>query len=170
MKMKKIYKVLWLSVGISIYLLTYSHSYATEEFLMAIVFQKEGEPIVASKIHAQHEVYGLYKGKKVKVPFKKISKIENMGNQVIRLTRDDSKVFVLKKAQLYNGLLYFHYYDDISQQERSGEKNFKKNITIIEFKEKIGTIKYNSRTMKYYPGEYIFDPFTGEKLAWGDQD
>jgi hypothetical protein len=60
------------------------------------------------------------------------------------------------------------YLDPVTNERRRGNDAFR-DISHIELGEHAGRWKHNPRNNAYFPSNYNFDPFTGDKLEWIDE-
>lgn len=162
--------VLCLILGI---ILSTGYAIAQAEFLSGGYLDNEGNLTKISRIRADGFVNGFYKGKTISIAFSKLKRIENLGNHVYRVTNLNGEMFNMEKCRMatHNSwdCLEFSFYDEISMEEKKFLLNGSKKVNrfrAITFEPELGRLRYNQRTKQFFPPDYIFDPFTGEKLVW----
>lgn len=149
-----------------------------QEYLQGQIVDQDGNVTNISRIKANGWVSGTHEGRDIKVPYSALKRIENLGNRVFRLTNKADAQFQIENAITWTetfgssgtpSAINYYYYDPISQSEqriRLGTVEVRNNINTITFSSEVGRLKYNPKTKQFFPPDYIFDPFSGEKLVW----
>lgn len=142
---------------------------ADGRFLSGVIKAEGGRPISALEINGEDQVRGMLDGVRIRIPFAKLKKIRNLGHGVALVVNLDGEEFKLDKVRAGNkdGLIYYKFFNEVSKETQSGRLAFE-NVESIDFGQDVGQVKMNPKTGKYYPADYLFDPYTGEKLVWGD--
>ncbi len=140
-----------------------------DEYLSATLIDQKGNSVQISRIQARGTIEGQMGGVAWEYRFPELKRIDNLGNGLFRVTSQEGQTRSLEQVTLRtpgqsNRVIYWVL------DKRSGtEKRFSLGLMgfySIIFSGEAGRLKYNSNTQSYYPPDYIFDPFTGEKLAW----
>lgn len=145
------------------------------EYLSGSIVDMEGNATKISRIRADGVILGTYKAKDMRIDFAKLKKLENLGERTFRVTNKADKQFDIKDVSIYSfdppnkeyRQRKYHYLDEISMEEKTVA--FKVgDIHTLTFGTDIGRLKFNQRTKQYFPSDYIYDPFSAEKLVWKD--
>ena len=81
------------------------------------------------------------------------------------------KRFVLTSCTVGDyGELKYCYLDPVTDGRRFTKTTIQKNIVSIKIGEHVGRMKKNPTTGEFFPAIYSFDPFTGQKLEWANQE
>ena len=174
----KLFKIIVLFLSLIVSVNCYASGY-----IAGHIVNEKGHEIEITKIRANGMLRCKYKGNYVEIKFKDLKKIESLSNGVARVTNLKDKVFTVENASLYTrwDTEYSHkrefeywYLDEISMSEshkyRKRTNSIDRlNINVISFQsENIGRMKHNPSTGMFFPGDYIYDPFNGEKLVWSN--
>jgi hypothetical protein len=152
-----------------------AHSLASDvEYMKASLTDHKGNTVQVSRIRASTEVKGKYKGQDLGVPLKNLKRVENLGNGHLRVTNLSNEQFTLEDATIWNERGNYNYirywlYSDIDKQDKEkyvSSSEFVQGLHTLALSSDVGRLKYNPQTKKYFPPDYIYDPFTGEKLDW----
>jgi len=154
-------------------LLNFSTTGFAQEYLSGSIVDQRGNATKISRVRADSIIGGKFKGKDIKIKFLKLKKLEYLGNYTYRVTNKANKQFKIEEGYIVTpdrkkkyDIKYF-FFDEISLEEKAVDiYDEHKVVNTITFGENIGRMKFNQRTKKYFPSDYIFDPFTGEKLTW----
>ncbi len=71
----------------------------------------------------------------------------------------------LESGTFFSSTLFYTYLDPITNKEQTAYKAFSEVASITIGKAQ-GNVKKNPTTSEWFPSNYNFDPFTGEKLVW----
>jgi len=156
--------------------------FADQEWISGFIQDDKGNITKIKRIKADGTITGNYKGKRNSISFKKLKRIDHIKNDTFRVTNLANKTFTLEKClittdkiNLHRDVMYYftyYYYNDIAMEEKEVDIKNTANISImstiktLSFEASFGEKSYNPRTKQFFPPDYLFDPFTGEKLVW----
>jgi len=141
-------------------LLNFSTTGFAQEYLSGSIVDQRGNATKISRVRADSIIGGKFKGKDIKIKF---LKLKNKANKQFKI--EEGYIVTPDRKKKYD-IKYF-FFDEISLEEKAVDiYDEHKVVNTITFGENIGRMKFNQRTKKYFPSDYIFDPFTGEKLTW----
>lgn len=144
------------------------------EYISGDILDKNGNLTKISDIRADSYVAGEYKGKKIKINFSKLKRIDVISDRSVRVKNKQDSEFILEKARINtpnngcSGLcstIIYRYFDPINM-DKSSVKIRTSEITQLTLSSNIGRLRFNEKSKVYYPSDYLFDPFTGEELMW----
>ena len=145
---------------------------AADEFMKASLADPMGNVVLLSKIDAATTVNGQYKGQDIRIPVRNLKRVENLGNRQLRVTNLAGEQFILETSWVENRpgeVIKYWIYSEIDGEEKETTMDyydFAERFHTLAFHSDIGRLKFNSKTKRYYPPDYIFDPFTGDELQW----
>ena len=163
-------KVLVLFAGL-LFLFVSSRGFC-QEYAKAELLTLDGIATKITRLNVGNSVIGTFKGKRSAFNFKTIKRVESLGNDKgnklcsFRITNLSDEQFTLENATLNgNGVIEYFYFDEVSKEEKKASFfNFELNILTISGD--IGRLKFNPKTKKYFPPDYVFDTLSGETLEW----
>lgn len=89
-----------------------------EEYLSGVIIDHEGNITKITKTSANNGIRGKYKGKKIRLKFSELKKIEYLGNDIYRVTNLNNKHFNLEDSALEDARgssnFFYSYFDEIS--------------------------------------------------------
>ena len=138
---------------------------AGETYLSGTIIGPKGQPIKATKIES-NSIQGRLKGNFMKIPFADLARIDNLGNEVAKVTNKDGKEFLLDRAKFRNDFKY-SFFNEVIGKEQNAQGHWD-GIQAIVFGQYSGQVKINPKTGRYFPIDYLFDPYTGEELVLSD--
>ncbi|WP_432823386.1 hypothetical protein [Trichloromonas sp.] len=142
---------------------------SADEYLRATLVDHKGVSVKVSRILARGTIEGRMGGAVHEYRFSDLSRIENLGNEIFRVTTRQGQTRTLERVSLRtpgqtNRVVYWTF------DKSSGvEKRFSLGLMgfhTLNFSGEAGRLKYNPDSGTYFPPDYIFDPFTGRQLVW----
>ncbi len=128
---------------------------------------------LVGKMGLQNVAYKLSDFSQIQLPNEKDEFYSNGGSEAIVFSRTGER-FTINDAYFKRNpgdstlYLSYVYLDPITRARRQGTDAFQ-DISHIELGEHTGRWKHNPRNNAYFPSNYNFDPFTGDKLEWIDE-
>ncbi len=140
-----------------------------DEYLSATIIDQKGKSVKISRILARGTIEGQMAGATRDYRFSELKRIDNLGNGIYRVTSRKGQTRSLEKVTLRtpgqsNRVIYW-----VPDRSSGTEKRFSLGLMgfhSIVFSDEAGRLKYNPSTHKYYPPDYLFDPFSGKRLVW----
>ncbi len=156
-------------VLVPLVLLGFGSPVFADDYLRGSLIGPGGKPVEISRISARGTIAGEFRGRKISFAFSELQKIENLGEKVYRVTTAKGQIRMLEKVELrtpgQNDRIIYWSFDPRAREERRfvlGSQSFH----TLAFTGAPGRLKANPRTGGLFPPDYLFDPFTGEKLQW----
>lgn len=155
----------------AIFVLLLAGPAAAQEYLTGSLTDLSGRTVAISRISSRGTLAGVAGGREVIFEFAELKKIEYLGDRICRATTRKGSTLLVEKAELrtpgqHKRVLYWTL-DPATREERQfilGNQSFH----TLSFAGKPGRQKANPRTGQLFPPDYLFDPFTGERLQWHD--
>lgn len=159
--------VVALVVGAAMCLIGSVAGAAEAEYMSGRLIDQQGNITKITAISASGYIKGRYQGKEVEIKFSNLKKLENLGQGFWRITNRQGKQFNIEQGEVYthNTRIYYRYFSPIELKEAEQTVSYGE-VRFLELGGEIGRLKVNQRTEQYFPPDYIYDPYTGEKLDW----
>ena len=128
---------------------------------------------LVGKMGLQNVAYKLSDFSQIQLPNEKDEFYNSGGSEAIVFSRTGER-FTINDAYFKRNpgdstrYLSYVYLDPITRARRQGTDAFR-DISHIEFSDHAGRWKHNPKNNAYFPSNYNFDPFTGDKLEWIDE-
>ena len=170
---------------IALQLLLLAAPLTAEDFSTATIINDGGKKkIDVDRISVSAYITGDYKGKPTTLPLKRVKQVTfssvrslnrfplYRGECVAETT--DGKRFAFQNAYLAhrggNGQgeicnIVYYCFNEVEERYQHFEFNVRTNPTLMMGKNS-GDLKFNPKTKRFFPSEYRFDPYTGEKLIF----
>ncbi len=154
------------------------------DWISGLVVDRHGFLTRISRIGANQGagfLSGRHKGRKIKIDFKEIRRVENLGGQSFRVQRANGEMLKIADGELYsaddNGLAHgrtcyktgewgeinFYYYDE-AQKKEALFTLCQAHVLVLVFGKNLGVLKWNPETGLFFPSDFEKDPETGQKL------
>ncbi len=140
-----------------------------DEYLSATLIDQKGKSVKISRILARGTVEGRMGGVVREYRFSELSRIENLGNDMFRVTTGKGQTRSLEQVSLRtpgqtNRVVYW-VFDKNSGTEMRFSLGLRGFHTLV-FSGDAGRLKYSPDSHTYFPPDYLFDPFSGKRLVW----
>jgi hypothetical protein len=158
-------------------------AHAADEYATAVLIRGKNRTVIdrisisSTVKYRTLSVRGVHKGKFSTVPFSRLTQIEyDKGTAVIHTK--DKKRYVLTKAGVgneFNTHAYIEYecFNDLEQKNqtfRLKTASDPKAVFTLILGTESGDLKQNPKTKQFFPIDYRFDPYTGEKLILAKEE
>ncbi len=155
-------------------------SMASSDYTSGTILTKTGDAVRASRFERDQKVRGIYKGREITASLASLKSLEVMDRDKegfkLKVENSDGKQLILSSGTVSSkyrntaGAVYFWVINPITNKEEKGNKRILSEIKSIIFGKDKGQLKFNPKTNQFFPSDYLYDPFTGEKLIWRDPD
>jgi len=148
------------------------------EHTAGTMFNKSNQAIKVTGFDDECRVIGNLKGQRVSLPFTELKSLQVIGpdNQysIIKVqSRKNETSFILNESYIDHGNrrgnLLYSFINPVTGNQEGSWINVK-DIKSIILRDDFGPLKYNPKTEMFFPQDYVYDPYTGEKLIWGKEE
>ena len=168
--------IIFIALSLTLNLKAYAQN---SVFQSGSIIYKDGTITPVTRFGEDTRITGIYNNKKITINITRIKRAESLDNKIWRLTNVQGEQFNVTVKYIYTkkyderaGYQFkYYYFDKITLEEKSvlhSQRDLITKVAAISMEIDIGKMIFNPRTEQYYPPDYMFDPYTAEKLIWKD--
>jgi len=150
-----------------------SSSFGAEKGFSGTLYLRNGDSVFFDHLGTTSEVVnyqvsGLLGLQRVTYNFADLSLIlfSDKEPSTVIIVNKQGERFTLTDCDLKDGFIYV--YNDPVTHKLDWTRAERKDISHIVIGRRSGKVKMNVRTHEVFPAMFVFDPYTGERLAWAE--